>query len=399
MKKSLCILLLLIVVKIQAQELYQMPSNAATRWSSFENQKARKGAGGAENRTAKGHAFEGLKAGAQVTLLDYTGSGIIHRIWLTVADRSPEMLRSLKLEMFWDGASKPAVSVPLGDFFSISHGRILAFENALFSSPEGRSFNCIIPMPFRKGARIVIANESNKDLSHLFYDIDFTTVAALPKAALYFHCYWSRTPKTMLGKDFEILPNVKGKGRFLGANIGIITNPLYGDSWWGEGEVKVYLDGDQNLPTLVGTGAEDYVGAGWGLGTFIHKYQGCPVADTATRQWSLYRFHIPDPIYFNQNCKVTIQALGGYMRDQVREMDQKGIPLQAVTVDYNGTLIKLLESDALTLHSPDLPDGWVNFYREEDYCATAYFYLDKPVNELPTIVGAAQRLIKNVKNN
>lgn len=372
-----------------------MPKDGSTRWSSFENPKARKGAGGAENKSAKGHAFEGLKAGASIALLNVEGSGVINRIWLTVQDRSPEMLRSLKIEMFWDGASKPAVSAPLGDFFSISHGRILAFENALFSSPEGRSFNCIIPMPFRKGARIIITNESNKDLTHLFYDINFTILKSLPKAALYFHCYWNRTAKTTVGKDFEILPKVNGKGRFLGANIGIITNPLYGDSWWGEGEVKVYLDGDQNLPTLNGTGAEDYIGAGWGLGAFIHNYQGCPVVDTATRQWSMYRFHIPDPIYFTQDCKVTIQVMGGYMRDQVRNMVKKDIPLQAVTVDIGGKLIKLLEPGAPSLSDPDFPDGWVNFYREEDYCATAYFYLDKPVNNLPEIINMGQRLIKN----
>lgn len=398
MKPFLFLILLLLFTKINAQQLYQMPPDGSTRWSSFENPKARKGAGGAENKTAKGHAFEGLKAGASIALLDVSGSGIINRIWLTVQDRSPEMLRSLKIEMFWDGASKPAVSAPLGDFFSISHGRILPFENALFSSPEGRSFNCIIPMPFRKGAKIVITNESNKDLSHLFYDINFTTLQSLPKDALYFHCYWNRIAKTTVGKDFEILPNVIGKGRFLGVNMGVITNPLYGNSWWGEGEVKMYLNGDQNLPTINGTGAEDYVGAGWGLGTFIHNYQGCPVADSASRQWSLYRFHIPDPVYFNQNCKVTIQVMGGFMRDQVREMDKKEIPLKPVTVDVGGHLVKLLDAGAPALHDANFPDGWVNFYREEDYCATAYFYLDKPVSDLPGIAGAEMRVIKSLND-
>jgi Protein of unknown function (DUF2961) len=149
----------------QAQELYQLQKHRSPRWASFENPTATKGAAAQRNRSAKGHAFDALKAGQSVVLMDYSGSGVIRRIWFTLSDRSPEMLRSLTLRMFWDGAKKPAVLVPFGDFFSISHGQTCPFESALFSNPEGRSFNCIIPMPFRRSARVVLSNESAKDLT------------------------------------------------------------------------------------------------------------------------------------------------------------------------------------------------------------------------------------------
>jgi hypothetical protein len=372
---------------LPAQTLYQY-RNDQPRWATFENPKAARGAGGMENQSAKGHAFEPIEAGASATLMDVQGAGIVQRIWLTINDRSPEMLRSLRLEMFWDGEAKPAVSVPLGDFFSISHGQTMPFENALFSSPEGRSFNCFIPMPFRKGARIVVTNDSPKRLDLFFYDVDFQLVDALPDDALYFHCHWRRELRTVLGKDFELLPNVTGRGRFLGVNIGLITAPEYGKSWWGEGEVKIYLDGDSKFPTIVGTGSEDYVGSGWGLGKFINRTQGCPVANDSTRQWSLYRFHLDDALFFQKNFKATIQVLGGYMRDELRRMEAAFIP---VTVNVKEGCIKLLEPGAPKLSDPDFPDGWVNFYRAEDYCATAYFYLDKPTDELPPLPNLALR--------
>jgi hypothetical protein len=371
--------------EIRAQELYQPQGRRSPRWASFENQAAAKGAAAQSNQSAKGHAFDSLKAGESVVLMDYTGSGVIRRIWLTISDRSPEMLRSLTLAMFWDGARKPAVLVPLGDFFSVSHGQMCPFESALFSSPEGRSFNCIIPMPFRRSARIVLSNESAKDLTHLFYDVNFEAVSKLPKDALYFHCYWNRQLKTKPGEDFEILPCVKGRGRFLGVNLGVIANPLYEGSWWGEGEVKMYLDGDDAHPTLAGTGTEDYAGTAWGLGNFTQRYQGCPVANATNRMWSFYRFHIPDPIFFDKDLKVTIQTIGGTGRDKVREFLQKGLPLKPVSLDNKGKFVRLLEPGAPKISDGTFPDGWVNFYREDDYCTTAYFYLDRAEDGLPSL--------------
>jgi hypothetical protein len=371
--------------EILGQELYQLEKGRSPRWASFENPTSTKGAAAQSNQSAKGHAFDSLKAGESVVLMDYTGSGVIRRIWLTISDRSPEMLRTLTLRMFWDGAKKPAVLVPLGDFFSVSHGQMCALESALFSNPEGRSFNSIIPMPFHRSARVVLSNESTKDLTYLFYDIDFEAVKQLPKDALYFHCYWNRQLNTKLGEDFEILPSVEGQGRFLGVNLGVIANPVYEGSWWGEGEVKMYLDGDNAHPTLAGTGTEDYAGTAWGLGKFSQRYQGCPIANATKRMWSFYRFHIPDPIFFEKGVKVTIQTIGGTGRDKIREFIAKKLPAKPVSVGLNGKFVRLLEPNAPKLSDDNFPDGWVNFYREDDYCTTAYFYLDRATNELPLL--------------
>ncbi len=376
-----------------ADGLFVYTEGVETRWASFENPGADKGVGGRENQGAKGHPAERLLAGDQATLLDVTGPGIVDRMWITISDRSPQMLRSLRIEMYWDGADQPAVSAPFGDFFGVSLGRTAAFENALFSNPEGRSFNCAIPMPFRTGARIVVRNESPDDLPMLFYDVNLRRVSGWGDEVLYFHAFWHRDPETTLKVDHEILPRVEGRGRYLGANLGVMADPAYEGSWWGEGEVKVYLDGDGDLPTLVGTGTEDYVGAGWGQGAYAHRFQGCLIADTESDHWAFYRYHIPDPVYFASDCRVTIQQIGGNQKPVVIGLMKKGAPLVPITIHEEDTLHLLLERDPVPeLTDPDLPDGWTNFYRSDDVSSIAYFYLDRPVSGLPALQPVAERV-------
>src|SRR5690625_1574141 len=155
----------------QGQKLYTMPSGVQTRWASPENPAGEKGVGAQENLGAKGHAFDTIKAHGHLDLLKVKGRGIMRHLKLTVDDRAPEMLRSLRIEMYWDNASRPAVSAPLGDFFGVAFGKTAAYETALFANPEGRSFVCTIPMPYKEGARIVIYNDSNKNLGHIFYEV------------------------------------------------------------------------------------------------------------------------------------------------------------------------------------------------------------------------------------
>lgn len=384
-------LLPFILQAVSAQEMYKMQGDKETRWASFENSTAGKGEGGAENKKAKGHPSEFVAPGETKVLMNAQGAGIIQRIWLTVRDREPVTLRSLRIEMYWNGSSKPAVSVPLGDFFGIGLGRKTEFQNALFSDPEGRSFNCYIPMPFRKGARVLLINEGKVPVM-LFYDINFQQVKAHDMDALYFHAYWSRDQKPALGNDFEILPAIKGRGRYLGMNMGVITDPSYQKSWWGEGEVKIYLDGDGEFPTLNGTGTEDYIGTGWGQGKYAHEFQGCLVADTLTGEWALYRYHVPDPVFFQKECRVTIQLMGGDMLPKVREYKARGASLLPVTVSTDSELVKLLEQERpLSLDDKSFPAGWVNFYRQDDVSATAYFYLDTPDHNLLPLAAVEQR--------
>src|SRR3712207_1226606 len=143
---------------------------------------------------------------------------------MTFPDRSPRMLRGLRIDMYWDGAATPAVSAPVGDFFGQGLGRMVTFESVFFSNPEGRSFNATIPMPFRTGMRIVMVNETGVDLPELFYDIDYTVGDRIPGGALYFHAHYRRERNTRLQQDYEILPRITGRGRYLGANIGVITD-------------------------------------------------------------------------------------------------------------------------------------------------------------------------------
>ncbi len=375
--------------------IYKFDEKAATRWSSPENINGAVGQGGKENDGGKGHPFDPIKAGETLTLLDVKGTGMITRMWITVADRSPQMLRSLKFDIYWDGSSKPAVSVPFGDFFSVGLGRTASFHNHFFANPEGRSFQCFIPMPFKTGARITITNESDKDLSHCFFDIDYQLSEKWDDDNLYFHAYWSRDSATTLGKDFEILPEVKGKGKYLGTTVGVNASFDYLKSWWGEGEVKIYLDSDTEYPTLNGTGTEDYIGTGWGQGSYANPYAGCLVADDIHKQWSFYRLHVPDPVFFSDKCKVAIQQIGGDAKTEVLKMQKAGATLAPVTIDTGGKLLQLYKKGHIVkLDSAGLPDGWTNFYRSDDVSATAYFYLNTPESNLPQLQAAEYRSSK-----
>jgi Protein of unknown function (DUF2961) len=387
---SLLISLLLIINYSQGQEIYTMPMGEKSGVSSFENMNGIKGKGGFSNRSAKGHPAESLKAGESTVLLNIHQAGIINRMWFTINNRSPAMLRSLRFRIYWDDQSKPAVDTPFGDFFCAGLGIPVAFQSDLFTDPEGRSFNCYIPMPFKKGVRITLTNESSLDLNLLFFDIDFITLPKPPDNMLYFHACWNRSVHSEPGKDFELLPAIKGRGRFLGVNVGVNVDSSYGKTWWGEGEVKIYLDGDNSHPTINGTGTEDYIGTGWGMGKFADLYQGCLVADDEKHQFTFYRFHIPDPIYFNQDCKVTLQEMGGGFDPQVKEIMERKVPLKLVTVSNDSTFIKLLETP-MSVTDPSFPKGWINFYRVDDYSATAYFYLDRPISSLPELASVNER--------
>jgi hypothetical protein len=378
-----------------APPLYEFQDNAPPRWVSPENPTAAPGVGGRENRGAKGHAFETIPIGRSHVLADIGGAGIIDRMWMTIEDRSPEALRGLKFEIYWDGAATPAVSVPLGDFFLHGAGQMVPMETALLASPEGRSFVSYIPMPFRRGARLVVTNESGKPVNLIFYDINYRALEEAPEDALYFHAWWSRDQATELGRDFRILPRIRGRGRFLGASVTVLTNPVYNDTWWGEGEVKIYLDGDGAHASLVGTGAEDYIGTAWGQGAYINRYQGAPIAtwDDGGR-WTFYRWHVPDPIYFEREIEVTLQQMGGARKNIVLDLQRSGAPLIPVTIDpgsRNNFQQLLTREPQVPLSDPSLPDGHTNYYRSDDVAAVAYFYLNRPEAVLPPIAGAAER--------
>jgi hypothetical protein len=374
---------------LNAQALYELPGGTDSRLSSFENLNGVKGAGGKSNKTAKGNAFEMVQPGETKTLLDIDGEGTITRIWMTV-NANPIMLRSLRLEMFWEHATKPAVDVPMGDFFLHNLGKNIPFQTALFTSAEGRSFNCYVAMPFKKHARIVLKNEG-KEAAKLFFDISFL-MQKLPANIGYFHSYWTRQNKGPLGKDVEVLPKIKGRGRFLGLSVALITDSVYDKTWWGEGEVKMFKEDDSIYPSYVGSGAEDYIGSAWGLGSFNHMYQGCTVASEINHEFEFYRFHIPDPIYFKKEIRITWQQIGGGDYKIVKALFEKGVPLQPVSVDGKEFTRLMDMNPAPKITGLNFPEGWVNFYRVDDYAVTSYFYLDDPTTGLPPLTAVSNRI-------
>jgi hypothetical protein len=398
MTRLIALVLLASAAPAGAQEiadLHRYQPREQTRWISPENPTGAKGAGARENAGAKGHAFDTIAVGKSHVVADIRGSGIIDRMWMTIEDRAPDALRGLKLEIYWDGAATPAVSVPLGDFFLHGAGEMLPMETALFASPEGRSFVSYVPMPFRNRARIVVTNESPRQVNLIFYDVNYRMVPDLPSDSLYFHAWWSRDRATTLGQDFRILPRIQGRGRFLGANVTVLTNPVYEKTWWGEGEVKIALDGDRrSAPTLVGTGAEDYIGTAWGQGAYINRFQGAPVATwDGEGRWTFYRFHIPDPVWFHSDIEVSLQQIGGARKNIVLGLQKKGAPMIPVTIDPGSrNNFQQLLTSGKQLSDPSLPDGHTNYYRSDDVAAVAYFYLDRPERGLPDIAPASERM-------
>ena len=259
-----------------------------------------------------------IRPGERVVLADVAGPGVVRRIWLTVPGRV-DTLRGWVVRLYWDGQDWPSVEAPLQDFFGLPFARQAPFESALFSNPEGRSFNCVVPMPFRKRALVTITNESPTE-AMLFYDVDVTLGDALAADIGYFHARYRRENPTTAKRDFEVLPRVEGRGRYLGANVGIRTTDHQRPLWFGEGELKVYLDDDREWPTLVGTGTEDLVGSAWGLGRFDHLYQGAPLTEEKDGVWGFYRYHVPDPVYFTKAIRVTLQQIAGGSVAQLRAL-------------------------------------------------------------------------------
>lgn len=302
------------------------------------------GAPGAAARAAsplgpgrKGAAFLPLPAGETLVLADIEGPGTIRHIWLTVADRTdagPFVLRDLVLRAYWDGNPSPSVEVPLGDFFCNGFAtRALVTSLPIVVAPTG-GMNSYFPMPFRRSARLTLESQHPGDLEHVFYQIDYTTGDRHPSDLGYFHAQWRRSNATAVrGTDHTILDGVEGAGVYVGTYIALASLERY---WWGEGEVKFFIDSDQDLPSLCSTGLEDYAGGAWAFQdelrndpeprilTFSAPYCGYPYCSTqdttkaspfatpTAPMHGLYRWHLPDPIYFQSSLKATVQQIGAW---------------------------------------------------------------------------------------
>ena len=292
-------------------------ADARTRSICAENPKGEKGAGAQE--VPEGGAAEWLgkgwkvrpcitvKAGETVTLADIEGSGIIQHIWITVAEQA---YRDCILRMYWDGEESPSVEVPVGDLFCCGHGLRTKINSLPIAVNPSGGFNSYWPMPFRKGARITVENQRWEDIGGFFYQIDYAQTR-VPAEAAYFHAQWRRAMGTRECPEHVILEGLKGQGQYVGTYLAWTQ---LSDGWWGEGEIKFFIDGDGEHPTVCGTGTEDYFGGAWGFGdTFSTAFLGYPLWQREPGQvpkHGLYRWHIMDPIRFDEDLKVTMQELG-----------------------------------------------------------------------------------------
>ncbi len=258
-----------------------------------------------------------IKAGETFTLADYAGQGMIKHIWIVDSSNRD---RTLILRMYWDGSEIPSVEVPLGDFFaSAAYQDFMQLTSLPVCVNPRRGFNCYWDMPFYSNFKITIENISQNDMV-VYYQIDFI-LDKLPENCGYFHAQFRRTNPLPYKTDYTILDNVKGNGQYVGTYMfwGVNNN-----GWWGEGEIKFFLDGDTDFPTICGTGTEDYFCGAYNFDPnsdgnyreFCTPYAGlakvCRSEGTykACQRFSMYRWHICDPIYFKEDIKVTIQALG-----------------------------------------------------------------------------------------
>ncbi len=353
-----------------SKELYFFEKNVRTVWQNAENPTGEPGRAAMTGNGRKGSpCVKVLHAGQTLTLAQAEGKGCVRRIWLTIGQFSqPCFLKGAVLECFWDGSVDPAVSVPFGDFFCFNSAAVTPMENCFFSSPEGRSFNCTIPMPFKNGMRITLTNGNSFDLTMVFYEVDYTLGDDVDNA-LYFHAYYNRTVDSKMMEDHEILPHINGYGRYLGASFGVIANPALGNTWWGEGEVKCFIDGDGGHPTLAGTGTEDYIGTGWGQSRYICDKMGCTFADEKAKRYSFYRFHVDDPVWFGREIRVTIQQIGYQLMTERELLLNIG---RDIILSPDGDLLK-----------PESPVGQFERFGD-DWCSVAYFYLDTPSSSLKT---------------
>lgn len=336
-----------------------------SRSISAENPRGDPGGGGKSARGRKGApCLSNLRAGQSFTFAEIEGPGAIRHIWLTVARRHPQMLRNLILRCYWNGQSQPSIEAPLGDFFGISHGATSHFESAYLTNVDGRSFNSYFLMPFASAARLNLTNESGEDLGMFFYTVDYTLGDDVTQETPCFHAQFRRVRNTTLYEDYAILDRVEGKGRYLGASVGIVDRFADCACWWGEGEVKIYLDGDTQHPTICGTGSEDYAGSAWGIGRFHAREFGAPLVES--RHISFYRFHGHDPVYFSRDLRVTLQQMGN---------DGSVEPLRLGDRPSMDHFIKTGQ------YKKDAPGG--NFERSDDVSSTAYWYQTLPTQPFP----------------
>ncbi len=269
-----------------------------------------------------------IAPGQTLTLVDDAGPGIITHVWFTIASPEKYHLKKLVLRAYWDGEATPSVETPVGDFFGLGLGDYVLYQSLPLQVAPDNALNSFFPMPFQKSARLTVTNEGSRAVDAFYFNIDYRSYKhALPPDTLYFHAqYRQATPakgwtnrwesngdpaidgkKNLDGKDNYVWLEASGRGHFVGVTMSVLENQ---DDWWGEGDDMFFIDGEK-LPSINGTGTEDYFLGAWDFGghAFSYELYGAPVvgAERAGRGSSVYRFHLDSPIPFTKSIKATIE--------------------------------------------------------------------------------------------
>lgn len=351
-----------------ATEPYHLDSPLESRSISFENPTGAKGNGGRAASPLgvgrKGSPARLLLPGEEVELANISGSGTIRHMWATTFP-VPQFLRGAVLRFYWENQKHPSIEVPLGEFFGFANGISQPFQSAIHSVGAKAGMNIWLPMPFTENARITIRNELPQPMP-FFYQIDYTVGDQHSEDVGRLHINFQRQNPTQKNQDFTILPRRLGKGRFIGTVIGVRPSDK---NWWGEGEMKAYIDGDTTLPTINGSGAEDYVGLSWGLQPNAFLYNGSNYREKNdsgdTGIISMYRWHLVDPIYWKKEARISIQQIG-----------------------HNGD-----EPAGLDDYLADL------YEREDDWSAASFWYQTIPSKPLPVMPEVEARIANLPKAN
>ena len=309
-------------------------SDAVSRSISPENFHGEKGKGGmATTGTGAGASRDlgqtwkvspsvVIKKHTTYTVAEIDGPGAVQHIWMTPTGN----WRYSIIRFYWDDETTPSVEAPVGDFFCMGWGKYAPITSLAVVVNPGSAFNCYWPMPFKKKCRITMENIDDEDMV-LYYQVDYT-LTKVPEDAGYFHAQFRRINPLPYKKDYVLVDSIQGKGQYVGTYLAYGSNK---NGWWGEGEIKFFMDGDTKFPTIIGTGTEDYFCGSYDFDTrkkradgsegteyteFSGPYTGLPQVIRGdghyniAQRFGLYRWHIADPIRFEKNLKVTLQALG-----------------------------------------------------------------------------------------
>jgi hypothetical protein len=258
-----------------------------------------------------------LEPGATAPLLDVTGAGVITHIWFTISSADKWHLKNLVLRAWWDGESTPSIEAPIGDFFGLGLGEYFVYQSELVAVASVKALNAYFQMPFSNAAKMTLTNDGPVRTGSLYFAIDYVVLPSIPADLGRFHAqYRQATPckgvvsdgKNLDGKNNYVFMEATGKGHFVGVTQSVVQNQ---DGWFGEGDDMIFIDGD-TLPTINGTGTEDYYNGAWdfGLQSFANMHQGAPFMADPERlggRYCMYRWHTESPITFEKSIKVTIE--------------------------------------------------------------------------------------------